>query len=205
MSSKNKKTYEPFDWKQLKGSSIVGVDEVGRGCLAGPVYAAAVILDPERDVEPFIDSKTLTESRREQLYEEIVQFHLVGIGFATVEEITELNILQASFLAMKRALAELKLDESSHILVDGKFAIPDIPYIQTPLIKGDFRAQPIGAASIVAKVTRDRLLKELSKDYPEYGFEKHKGYCTSFHKQKIKEFGPSIVHRPTFSGVKEYL
>ncbi|HPI41873.1 MAG TPA: ribonuclease HII [Pseudobdellovibrionaceae bacterium] len=182
----------------------IGVDEVGRGCLAGPVYAAAVIFNgPElRDV--VTDSKLLSELRRENLSQLIWASHQVSLGFATEEEISELNILHASLLAMKRAVLGLKV-QTGHILVDGKFKIPGLTaFEQTAVIKGDLKIPVISAASIVAKVARDQLMLELDEKYPGYEFKKHKGYGTPLHKEKIKKIGPSPIHRRTFAGVREY-
>ncbi|MCB0422771.1 MAG: ribonuclease HII [Bdellovibrionales bacterium] len=206
-----KKSFEPYDWQEKSQDFVVvGVDEVGRGCLAGPVYASAVIIDEKKSFKEYTDSKALSARRREDLAEQIQRDHRVGIGFATVEEITAINILQASLLAMSRAIAELKLSSSEWertlVLVDGHQKIPQVSLEkQIPLIKGDLRAEPVAAASIVAKVTRDRLLTEMSQNYPEYGFEKHKGYCTAAHKEAIAKHGPTPVHRPTFAGVREFL
>lgn len=199
--------YEPFAWNQLEADSIIGVDEVGRGCLAGPVYAAAAILDPQKDISYLTDSKKISEKRRSEYAERILSDHHVGIGFATIEEIDEINILRASLLAMKRAVLNLKVDlNKAHLLVDGKFEVPmDQEVVQTTLVKGDFRAAPISAASIVAKVTRDNLLAEMAQKFPQYGFEKHKGYSTKAHKEAIAQYGPCVVHRKTFAGVKEHL
>ncbi|MCB0342599.1 MAG: ribonuclease HII [Pseudobdellovibrionaceae bacterium] len=204
--------YEPYPWKTLKEPIIIGVDEVGRGCLAGPVYAAAALLDPAQSTDEFVDSKALTAKKREVLADKIKNNHNVCLGFASVEEIDEINILQASLLAMKRAVLALlkelgeKPGSHVHLLVDGNQRVPGLDEItQTPLVKGDFRAPPIGAASIVAKVTRDQLLMDLATQYPEYGFEKHKGYCTKDHKQAIEKWGPCPEHRKSFSGVKEFL
>ena len=191
-----------FNWQSVIPKPVIGVDEVGRGCLAGPVYAAAVIMDSE-DIY-FKDSKALSPACREKLCSEIQEQFPVGIGWASVEEIAKLNILWASLLAMKRAVEDLCIDQG-HVLVDGKYTIPDLPHIQTPLIKGDQRAAPVAAASIVAKVHRDHVLKEMALEYPEYGFEKHKGYSTKAHKEAIARWGPTKVHRLFFSGVREYL
>ena len=194
-----------FDWQGVTPQPVIGVDEVGRGCLAGPVYAAAVIIDPSKEHRHFKDSKALSVIRREQLCSEILENHLVGIGSATIEEISQLNILWAALLAMRRAVENLGVSQG-HVLVDGNQKIPDLEsYIQTPLVKGDQRAVPIAAASIVAKVHRDSLLIEMANEYPDYGFEKHKGYSTVAHKEAIARWGPTRVHRPTFTGVKEYL
>lgn len=194
-----------IDWKEFSPNPVIGVDEVGRGCLAGPVYAAAVIFRSEELTDLVTDSKLLSEKRREELAEQILKEHQVGIGSASVEEIDELNILNAALLAMKRAVETLGV-RSGHVLVDGNKKIPDlVGFEQTTIIKGDLRVAPISAASIVAKVTRDRLMKELGTQYPVYGFEVHKGYSTVKHKQSIGEFGPCGEHRKTFAGVKEHL
>lgn len=201
-----KESWEDFHWQSLALlQPIIGVDEVGRGCLAGPVYAAAVIIDSSKPYLHFKDSKTLSPAIREELSSEILMQHRVGIGFATVEEIAELNILWASLGAMGRAVKALNVTHG-HILVDGKYKIPDMHsgYVQTPLIKGDQRAAPISAASIVAKVHRDRVLQEMAVEYPGYGFEKHKGYSTKAHKEALARWGPTKIHRRSFSGVKEF-
>lgn len=200
--------YEPVDWRSFSPAPVVGVDEVGRGCLAGPVYAAAVCLKSDEAVQNLTDSKLLSEKRREELFPEILKHHWVGIGFATVEEIDEINIFQASLLAMKRAVHELEKQMQTvtgHLLVDGSFKVPGLTCKQTTLVKGDLRCSSISAASIVAKVTRDRLMKDLSKEFPKYGFESHKGYASPIHKKAIEEAGPCRVHRRSFSGVKEHL
>lgn len=200
--------YEKVDWHQFVPGPVVGVDEVGRGCLAGPVYAAAVCLKSDVLSELFTDSKLLSEKRREELAPQILEAHWVSIASATVEEIDELNILQASLLAMKRAVEELEKQmgrQVGHVLVDGNIKIPRLERRQTTLIKGDLRCSPISAASIVAKVSRDRLMKELGVKHPGYGFEKHKGYASAVHRAAIISKGPLVVHRKSFSGVKEFL
>lgn len=195
----------PFEWKGLLPSPIIGVDEVGRGCLAGPVFAAAVILPEDFSVEGITDSKLLSESRREKLAEIIQEHAQVGIGFASVGEIDRLNILQATFLAMRRAIENLGVG-TGHVLVDGNQRISalDDGFLQTTVVKGDLRAAPIGAASIVAKVTRDGLMKRMAEKYPVYGFEKHKGYASSVHLEAIQRNGPCVQHRSTFAGVREH-
>lgn len=196
--------YEPFEWKGLLPAPIIGVDEVGRGCLAGPVFAAAVILPPDFSVEGITDSKLLSETRREKLAELIHDNAHVGIGFASVGEIDRLNILQASFLAMRRAIENLGVG-MGHVIVDGNQKIPALEgFRQTAVIKGDLRATPIGAASIVAKVARDTLMKKLGEKYPVYGFEKHKGYASPVHLAAIQANGPCVQHRSTFAGVREH-
>ncbi|MCB0412260.1 MAG: ribonuclease HII [Bdellovibrionales bacterium] len=193
------------DWQSFLPAPIIGVDEVGRGCLAGSVYAAAVILNPAYSVDHYTDSKLLSEPRREELFEEILLRHQIGIGFASVDEIFEMNIFRASLLAMRRAVEKLK-QRTGHILVDGKFPIPDMKaFRQTPLIKGDLRAKPIAAASIVAKVSRDREMKKWAEKYPHYGFERHKGYATVDHKEAIQSFGVLHIHRKAFAGVREFV
>ena len=202
----SKKQFSPFAWQELNPLPIIGVDEVGRGCLAGPVYAGAVIIDTQKDFSLYTDSKTLSEKRRELLSDHIKQYHKWSIGIASIEEISELNILHAALLAMKRAVEGLG-ESGGHVIVDGNRKITDLAesYAQTTLIKGDLRASPVAAASIVAKVARDKWMAEQSESYPEFLFGKHKGYSTKLHKELIAKYGPCPLHRPTFSGVKEYL
>ena len=176
---------------------ICGVDEAGRGPLAGPVCAAAVMLPPGLDIPGLNDSKKLTEKKREALFEEIcVSAITYGIAFATVEEIEELNILGATFLAMRRAVELLK-ETPGHVLVDGN-RDPGLPYATECVVKGDGKCADIAAASILAKVTRDRYMLEQAVRFPQYGFEKHKGYGTAAHYAALREFGPSEIHRPSF-------
>lgn len=205
-----KASFDPIDWRSFSSDDpahlVIGVDEVGRGCLAGPVYAAAVSFNSDILSDLVTDSKLISEKRRNELAKEILAHHQVGLGFATVEEIDELNILQASLLAMKRAVETLGASQG-HLLIDGNKKIPGMSksFLQTTIVKGDLRVALISAASIVAKVTRDNLMKELGLQYPHYGFEVHKGYSTVIHKTSIAAHGPCIVHRKSFSGVKEYL
>lgn len=205
------KTLEPIenvDWRGFLPGPVVGVDEVGRGCLAGPVYAAAVCLKSDEFSHLLTDSKLISEKRREELERMILSTHWVSIASASVEEIDEINILQASLLAMKRAVEQLEIlmgKATGHLLVDGNIKIPYLQRKQTTLIKGDLRCSPISAASIVAKVSRDRLMKELGAQYPGYGFETHKGYGSSVHRAAIALKGPLVIHRKSFSGVKEFL
>lgn len=198
-----------FEWQTLTNGPIIGVDEVGRGCLAGPVFAAAVIL-PEDFARAFrkekiTDSKLISESRRNELSKLIHDHAHVGIGFASVGEIDRINILQASFLAMRRAIENLG-QLGGHVIVDGHMRISqmDEAYMQTPIVKGDLRALPISCASIVAKVARDGLMIRMAEKYPVYGFEKHKGYASEFHTQAIQSVGPCVHHRSTFAGVREH-
>lgn len=195
---------DKINWRLITPSPVIGVDEVGRGCLAGPVYAGAAILLSDAVEAELTDSKLLKEERRETLAQEIQKHHRVSVAFATESEIEELNIFQASLLAMKRAVEGLGVT-SGHLLVDGKFPIPKMDgFVQTPLIKGDLRATPVSAAAICAKVARDRFMQDLALEYPGYGFEKHKGYATAIHRKAIQSLGPCRVHRKSFGGVREY-
>ncbi len=183
---------------KAKGYTIIaGTDEAGRGPLCGPVCAAAVILDPEVEIPGLNDSKKLTEKKREKLYDLILEKALsYGIAFASVEEIDELNILNASQLAMRRAVA--MLSPPPHLVfVDGNVA-RDFPMDTVKVIKGDAISPSIAAASVLAKVTRDRLCIELDKEYPQYGIAGHKGYPTKAHMDAVREHGPSPIHRKTF-------
>lgn len=176
---------------------VCGVDEAGRGPLAGPVCAAAVILPRGLVIEGLNDSKKLTEKRRESLYGEITSSaEAYGIAFASVEEIEELNILGATYLAMNRAIAALGR-EIDLALIDGN-RNSGIEYPSRTVVKGDSLCASIAAASVLAKVTRDRYMTELDERYPGYGFAKHKGYGTKAHYAAIRELGASPVHRPSF-------
>ncbi len=176
---------------------IAGVDEAGRGALAGPVYSGAVILPPFSSI-PVNDSKLLTPREREELFEIIKKESLCwSFGYATVEEIEKFGILQATFLAMKRAVEGLEI-KPEYLLIDGNIPIPDIDIQQETVVKGDRRCLSIASASIVAKVLRDKYMKELDKEYPEYGFGKHKGYATKEHREKIKDLGTLVIHRKGF-------
>ena len=181
-----------------QGFTIVcGVDEAGRGPLAGPVCAAAVILPDGLVIEGLDDSKKLTEKKRDALYDVICEEAIAyGIAFASVEEIEEMNILQATFLAMKRAVESLDV-KPDLALVDGNQK-PPLEIQARTLVKGDAKSPSIAAASILAKVTRDRLMTEIAEQYPEYEFPKHKGYGTKLHYEKIMEHGISPVHRRSF-------
>ena len=178
-------------------SPLCGVDEAGRGPLAGPVCAAAVILPQGLELPGLNDSKKLTEKQRGALFdvikEQAVSF---GIAFATVEEIEEYNILGATFLAMRRAVEQLNIVPAL-ALVDGN-RDPGLGIPTETVVKGDGKCADIAAASILAKVSRDRYMLEMAEKYPEYGFEKHKGYGTKAHYTALREFGPSPIHRPSF-------
>ena len=179
-------------------AAVCGVDEAGRGPLAGPVYAAAVILDPEREIEGLNDSKKLSEKKREQLFDQIQREAVAwSVASASVEEIELLNILQATFLAMKRAVDGLAVPPELAI-IDGNQTPPGLSVPSHTIVKGDALSASIAAASILAKVSRDRLMKEMDKRYPQYQFARHKGYGTALHIQLIREYGPSPVHRPSF-------
>lgn len=176
---------------------ICGVDEAGRGPLAGPVCAAAVILPKHLEIPGLTDSKKLTDKKRRELFP-LIQEQAVsyGIGLASQEEIDEINILQATFLAMERALSQLNV-RPDMVLIDGnrerEFGVP----VQT-VIKGDSLSANIAAASILAKVTRDNLMMELAQQYPQYGFEIHKGYGTKAHYEALRQYGASPIHRRSF-------
>lgn len=199
-------SFEKFDWKNLSPAPVIGVDEVGRGCLAGPVYAAACVLNEGYPWQHYTDSKKLSPKKRKEYSEQILSDHHVCVAWASVEEIDELNILNAALLAMKRAVEGLKL-EGGHVLVDGTFQVPGLSevYSQTTLVKGDLRAEPVAAASIAAKVARDEWISSLDDQFPDFGFSSHKGYSTKVHKEAIARLGPTQHHRRTFAGVREYL
>jgi ribonuclease HII len=179
---------------------VAGVDEAGRGPLAGPVVAAAVILDERQPIMGLADSKKLSATRREHLYGEILAKALCcSVAQASVEEIDRLNILQATMLAMQRAVAGLRL-KPVLVLVDGN-RLPVLDVRSEAIVRGDARVQAISAASILAKVTRDRGLAELHEAYPQYGFDRHKGYGTEQHLQALAEHGPCPEHRRSFAPV----
>lgn len=176
---------------------ICGVDEAGRGPLCGPVVAAAVILKKDDKIEGVNDSKKLSEKKREKLYDEIIKKAIaVGVGVSDVEVIEDINILNATKKAMCEAISNLKI-KPEYVLIDGNQPI-DISIPFDTVVKGDLKSESIAAASIIAKVTRDRLLREYDKQYPEYGFAKHKGYGTKAHIEAIKKYGLTPIHRPSF-------
>jgi ribonuclease HII len=180
---------------------ICGVDEAGRGPLAGRVYAAAVILNPDNPINGLADSKILSESKREKLYTEIIEKSLsYFIAYAEVEEIERFNILQATFLAMVRAINGLKI-QPTLALIDGNH-IPPLAIRAEAIIKGDSKVAAISAASILAKVSRDNNMLELDRQYPEYGFARHKGYGTKEHIAAIAKYGVLPIHRKTFAPIK---
>ena len=193
-------------WREPTGlpSPRAGADEAGRGCLAGDVIAAAVILDAEAPIQGLNDSKKLTPAQREACFERIVENCLsFAVGRASAAEIDRLNILQASLLAMRRAVEQLPV-QPRFVYVDGNFC-PDWQYASRAVIGGDGRIPAIAAASILAKVTRDREMAALDREYPGYGFARHKGYPTRDHLQALARFGPSPIHRRTFGPVADCL
>lgn len=176
---------------------VCGIDEVGRGPLAGPVVAGAVILPEDCQILYLNDSKKLTERRRELLYEEIMEKAVaVGLGVVSQERIDEINILQATYEAMREAIS--KLEPAPDILLNDAVTIPEVTIPQVPIIKGDAKSISIGAASIIAKVTRDRLMVEYDQILPEYGFASNKGYGSAEHIAALKKYGPSPIHRRSF-------
>lgn len=181
-----------------------GVDEAGRGPLAGPVYAAAVILDPKKRINNLADSKILSAKQRETLAQRIKERALSwSVAFATVEEIDTINIFHASLLAMKRAVESLSIAPEL-VLVDGKFC-PPISYKSEAIIKGDATVAAISAASILAKVARDAIMIEMDEVYKGYGFKEHKGYSTQQHLAALRNLGPTPIHRRTFEPVLNQL
>ena len=176
---------------------ICGIDEAGRGPLAGPVVAGAVILPKDCGILYINDSKKLSKKKREELYEVIMeQAVATGIGMASPARIDEINILQATYEAMRQAIQNLSV--TPDILLNDAVTIPQVPIPQIPIIKGDAKSISIGAASILAKVTRDRLMTEYDKIMPEYGFAQNKGYGSQAHIEAIREHGPSLIHRKSF-------
>ena len=180
---------------------IAGIDEAGRGCLAGPVVAATVVLDPARIPDGLNDSKKLSEVRRRKLFHEIVRVADVGVGIASASEIDRINILQATFIAMTRSAAALKAPADFH-LIDGDRMPTGLAGRALPVIKGDALCLSIAAASIVAKVTRDRIMEIAGMAWPHYGFEKHAGYGTQAHVDSVRANGPCGLHRMTFAPLK---
>jgi ribonuclease HII len=190
------KTYE----RQYEAMGYVcGIDEVGRGPLAGPVVAGAVILKRDCDILYLNDSKQLTEKKREELYDIIMeQAVAVGLGFNSPQRIDEINILNATYEAMREAISNLKVKPK--VLLNDAVTIPDVKIKQVPIIKGDAKSISIAAASIVAKVTRDRLMVEYDKIYPEYNFKSNKGYGSAEHIAALKKYGKTPIHRDSFIG-----
>jgi len=190
--------------------AVAGVDEAGRGPLAGPVVAAAVvfspeILNPKLEEKGIRDSKDLSGKRREELYKFIVQnVQTWGVGIVSEKVIDEINILRASILAMKEAVKNLK-DNPDFLLIDGCHTISDYPVSQVAVPHGDKTIISISAASIIAKVTRDRMMLNFHQKFPQYGFDRHKGYGTRLHLEKIEKYGPCKIHRRSFNPIKEII
>lgn len=183
---------------------VVGIDEVGRGPFAGPVVAAAVVLDLTRVPEGMRDSKKLSAKKRDQLFKTIMDSAEVGVGIAEVGEIDQLNILQATFLAMRRAVEALPR-RPDFALIDGKLVPPGLNFPADCLVKGDDRSVSIAAASIVAKVTRDRIMRDLATDYPGYGWERNAGYGTLEHREALLTLGVTPHHRVSFKPIHNIL
>jgi ribonuclease HII len=194
-----------------QGHNVIGaIDEAGRGPLAGPVVAACVLI--KSDTLPHIsdelkiinDSKKLTEKKREKAFNIIKDNFEIGIGMCDHNTIDRINILQAAFLAMKKAISAVK-QKPDYVILDGGLPIPNISIEQKAIISGDSLVFSIAAASILAKVTRDRIMREMHEIYPDYGFDKHKGYGTKLHMEQLKAYGPSPIHRKSFRPVKRLL
>ena len=187
-----------FERKYYKTCNFVcGIDEAGRGPLAGPVVAAAVILPKNHKIAYLNDSKQLSEKKREELFDKIMSEALaVGVGIVSPKRIDEINILQATYEAMRGAINQLKIQPE--ILLNDAVIIHEVKIPQEKIIKGDAKSLSIAAASIIAKVTRDRMMKDYHELFPEYGFNKHKGYGSKEHIQSIQQYGPSPIHRRTF-------
>ncbi len=190
----------------IKGyNNIAGTDEAGRGPLAGPVVAAAVIIPKDVTIPNLKDSKKLTKNQREELFEKIATSGAIcSVGVIDNETIDRINILKASLLAMRKAIMSLEVSPD-FILVDGSFTIPNIIVPQMALIGGDAICAPISAASIIAKVTRDRIMDRYQEIYPDYSFTNHRGYPTKRHLDELKNFGPTDIHRKTFRPVEKLL
>ena len=191
------KALQKYEREYAAYQHICGIDEVGRGPLAGPVVAGAVILPKNCSILYINDSKKLSEKKREELYDIIMeQAVAVGIGYSTPERIDEINILQATYEAMREAISKLAAEPD--LLLNDAVTIPQVSIKQVPIIKGDAKSISIGAASIVAKVTRDRLMVQYDEVYPEYGFASNKGYGAKAHVEALKKYGPCPIHRKSF-------
>ena len=186
-----------FERKYADCSAICGIDEAGRGPLAGPVVAGAVILPKDCQILYLNDSKQVSASRRDELFDEIQEMAVASaVGIVSPQRIDEINILQATYEAMREAIAGLKI--RPQVLLNDAVKIPQVEISQVPIIKGDAKSLSIAAASVIAKVTRDRLMKDYDKLMPEYGFAKHKGYGSAAHMEAIRKFGSSPIHRQSF-------
>ena len=199
IQKEQERMYELFAYEREYAAyqAICGIDEVGRGPLAGPVVASAVILPKDCDILYINDSKKLSEKKREMLYDEIMEKAVaVGIGIVGPERIDEINILQATYEAMREAISKLSVQPD--LLLNDAVKIPGVTLPQVSIIKGDAKSASIGAASIIAKVTRDRMMVECDSIFPEYGFAANKGYGTAIHIAALKELGPTPIHRRSF-------
>ncbi len=191
------KELQKYEQEYAAYEYVCGIDEVGRGPLAGPVVAGAVILPKDCDILYINDSKKLSEKKREELYDIIMERAVsVGIGYSTPERIDEINILQATYEAMREAIGKLAV--MPDLLLNDAVTIPQVSVRQVPIIKGDAKSISIGAASIVAKVTRDRLMVQYDEVYPEYGFASNKGYGAQVHVDALRKYGPCPIHRRSF-------
>lgn len=188
-----------YEHQYAQYHAIAGIDEAGRGPLAGPVVAAAVILPRDCNILYLNDSKQLSAKRREELYEVIQREAVsVGVGMASPQRIDEINILQATYEAMRMAISKLSVQPDC--LLNDAVRIPNVPMVQVPIVKGDAKSLSIAAASVIAKVTRDRMMVEYDKMFPEYGFAQHKGYGSQAHIEALQTYGPCPIHRRTFIG-----
>ena len=201
IQKEKERMYELFAYERKYAAyqAICGIDEVGRGPLAGPVVAGAVIFPKDCDILYINDSKKLSEKKREMLYDEIMEKAVaVGIGIVGPERIDEINILQATYEAMREAIHNLSVQPD--LLLNDAVKIPEVDILQVSIIKGDAKSASIGAASIIAKVTRDRMMVEYDTIFPEYGFAANKGYGTAVHIDALKKLGPTPIHRRSFIG-----
>mgnify|MGYP001391081962 FL=1 len=189
-----------FGWPQ---KLVAGIDEAGRGPWAGPVVSAVVILNEKNIPDGLNDSKKLSEKKRLSLYSSIYNFHFVGVGISSIEEIDSMNVLQATFLSMKRAVEDLN-PQPEYILVDGNLD-PGLNFKTKCIIKGDSISISIAAASVIAKVTRDNLMLKLDKEFPNYNWKKNKGYGTAEHRNALELHGPCKYHRKSFSPINKML
>ena len=198
MTMKLNATRPDFFYEKTLGGVILGIDEVGRGCVSGPVVAAGVMLNDQIDTSEINDSKKLSQKKREKIYHELINNCKYAVASSSVEEIEQLNILQASLLAMRRVIATMQQHSFNHVLVDGNIT-PDLLMNNIiTIINGDSKSLTIAAASIIAKVTRDKIMNDLDKDFPQYEWKQNKGYCTAKHSHAIREHGICIHHRKSF-------
>ncbi len=193
-----------FQFETLAPDPVCGIDEAGRGPWAGPVVAAAVVLAPNSIPHGLNDSKKLTAKRREALFDQIRETAQVGVGITDVAEIDQINILQATYLAMRRAISDLPVTPA-HALIDGNRLPPDLPCPAEAIVKGDSRSLSIAAASIIAKVTRDRIMVALSQQFPGYGWERNAGYGVKAHSDALKRLGVTPHHRVSFKPIHKIL